>query len=307
MKPEEISFCCKAICDFAKQLTPRCHKQILARTIPYVSGDEEARQIAISQINDLILEKYDIKNGICGFQRDIFMAVFSCLEDLNVARKLLALTLEYFEYKSHPNFLLGCFGVAMSNLPLVNQPERTGSFMYFKRQVFFASGQSLAVINVPIQTGIWRLEVRFTRLFKYGGNVGVIHTNPSYPLGSLQDARYLAQYSNYGSCFQNKYSYGNEPWDESDIVSIELNMIKRQLCFYLNGVLQPIVYVNIPCPMRFFVSSIKNNSVCELRRLFRVNPIPSSVDAPRITKIFDPNNEGLVPRQVEWSFKKNSR
>jgi hypothetical protein len=56
-----------------------------------------------------------------------------------------------------------------------------------------------------------------------------------------------------GYCYQNGLSGGNNPLKENDEISLEIDMDKRTLHFFVKGLLQPVSYSNIPSPIKFYV------------------------------------------------------
>ncbi|KAK2941878.1 hypothetical protein BLNAU_23218 [Blattamonas nauphoetae] len=56
-----------------------------------------------------------------------------------------------------------------------------------------------------------------------------------------------ADFTTEGKCFHNKQVYpALSTWDSTSIASLELDMINRTVCFFVNGVRQNVLFSNIP-------------------------------------------------------------
>jgi hypothetical protein len=53
-----------------------------------------------------------------------------------------------------------------------------------------------------------------------------------------------------GTLFQNGDICGNNPWNEKDIISIEIDSNNKTLHFFINNILQPVSLWNIPFPLK---------------------------------------------------------
>lgn len=112
-----------------------------------------------------------------------------------------------------------------------------------------SSSNSTVFVRKIISKGIWRIDVVFL-----GGT-----SNPDCAFGLatenwqkngnecfLGNDSESFDYNSSGDCYHQQSYKGNIPWTAQDIVSFELNMNKRVVCIFLNDVLQPVGFSQLP-------------------------------------------------------------
>jgi hypothetical protein len=56
-----------------------------------------------------------------------------------------------------------------------------------------------------------------------------------------------------GKIDQNGYIYGNNPWKQNDIISIEIDTIKKAVHIFINNIMQPVFLCDVPFPLKGLV------------------------------------------------------
>lgn len=280
----------------------------------------------------LVPEEFELKNGILGIPSDLgIKLIYAFTSEEKKIRSIVAVNKEFFKRVKQSKIE---FTPTLIN-DLKTQNEEDVIITNQKVSIVKCSnhtGWTWAFVDhiLARSTSIFHLNLKYNRPSKFEKGFGVMEVNDELPYGDTKNAAMYCLYHNDGELVQNGSSDGNNPWKESDIVSIEVNTQDSTLHFSVNGRQQPVSYSSIPPRLRFCMAEMcrfvdgyhlaNPNMICAryMHRMHEVRRLADSGDEIEIVSfrrftsepklqlppadIYDPDHGGRQRRVVEWNY-----
>jgi hypothetical protein len=155
-------------------------------------------------------------------------------------------------------------------------------YMCFEENEIMHRNAGVVVLDYKICDGIFKFEGKFLELI-HSACVGIIHITYDDQYGKIKDtASEYCEYWPCGNCWQNESIRANNAWGLNDIVGLEINMQKRTLHFFVNGVLQPFSVSDIVRPVKIYLDlrELSTFRIISFRRLYAATVSSSTPVAP---------------------------
>lgn len=157
----------------------------------------------------------------------------------------------------------------------------------------------MALFDTSLSSGIYHIQIRLATLY-YGTVIGLYQHSMRMPHPNFDDYSNSLGYQADGRVdqYHNRY-YGNHPFTEGKVVTLEVDATNRTLHFLINRMLQPVSFTQLPIPLRLFVELWEVGDAIEIQSFRRLATSSITAATPRA-----PCNESggrkRQPRAVVW-------
>ncbi|KAA6394136.1 MAG: hypothetical protein EZS28_010335 [Streblomastix strix] len=141
-------------------------------------------------------------------------------------------------------------------------------------------GHNTVSLTQVLSDGIWILEAEFSDVQRGHTSIGIVRDNFTIPTGAYvngrQNSMHMAVYGQGGwnqDCTilcKGRKCYGNQMFQEKDIIKLEFDSEKGTLKFFLNNTQQPVYIQGIKEKVRFIVYMLYCNSSCTIHSLKKI-------------------------------------
>jgi hypothetical protein len=230
--------------------------------------------------------EYELENGIYGIPSNVWIDEINEICDLYSIRVVVGMGKKTYEWMKVPNFDKAKQKVVCSLARLITHPSlHNAQYVCYEKGNFLCKDARFEVLDYCMEYGIFKFECVFEDI-AFCGSVGVVHITPEYPFGNLVgDSCQFCEYWPCGNCWQEGNIRANNSWEAGDCIGVEVDMQKRTIHFFVNGVLQPFSMSDIPSPLKIYCvqMDLREHSVVRLisfKKLELPSVNPSTPVAP---------------------------
>lgn len=291
------------------------------------------------------LSNFDVADGLAGLERDLIHSIISNMSSLSSVCNIIGICQELYLFSHHSRFKWALTNVSGLNTSVTNhfcyadvvELEQTDKKYKFKdknstSQLFIVkncsdpNGFGNFVVDRIIFEGKWRFEGRWHNIVTYSDvAIGFAYFESKLPHDYYCGNTDFIDYYFNGDCLQNGLSLGNNPYGAGDKIAVEVDMNKEKMIvlFTVNGVVQPVMYSDIPKSLRMDACSSEPGNIFEFISLRRIAGLShmlsscycsssksstspssgsSSLTPHMISPVYDPNGLGLQARIIPWNY-----
>lgn len=254
----------------------------------------------------MVSEEFEIKNGLLGIYRDVYFELVNKINGDKKIRNMIGVSQECYEWSKHDYFTWARGSV----FPCI-QKFFKGDDVDISRLVVSISKWSgkrnwvYAFVDKIIDQGIWRIEGKYLK--KRGFNpflsLGIVEIvkKKIKAIDNWDFTPCFSELVNDGDFSPVTFSYENILWDVVDVIALEVSIPTHTLHFFVNGILQPVAYCNIPAAIKFFIRLKRIGDKFEFLTLKRLSKtsVHSSTPVGFITYI---PSTAIPTTLVEWKY-----